>query len=497
MTYSLDDPIVAIATSHSNQALSIIRCSGKNSIALVASVFSSSDRLINAKGNTTHVGYIVEENKKIDQVVVCIYREPKSFTGEDSVEIIAHGSSYTTLSIYNLLIKKGFRVAERGEFSFRAFSNGKINLTQAEGIRLLSSAKTQLEAQLAISQVENKLFTLITDIKNRVLHLIAMLDVVLEYPEDEMELDIEAFKLLSCRIMNDFDCLLERWKRVALVVNGANVVIAGRANAGKSSLFNALLNEERSIVSDIAGTTRDYIDSHILLNGLPCRLYDSAGLRGTKDKIEALGVERAKKIIESSHLVLYLIDGSVAITEEDMNEDIIALKSCKGKVIVVLTKEDIMKEKEDMSSVQNEENDPDDWQKQRLEKCEFFLKKAGIQAEKVLSISVKMNEGIEELVDLSYEALVDGEIRNEDDACIISEVQKILIEKAKNHLQLADAYVASAYDPDSDMDEKNFVHLDLVMEELQAILSCLGEITGEVRSDDVLSAIFSQFCVGK
>ena len=203
MRYSLDDSIVAIATSHSNQALSIIRCSGKDSIAIASSVFSSPCRLLHAKGSSMQVGYIMEENQKIDQVVVCIYRAPKSFTGEDSVEIIAHGSSYTTLSIYNLLIKKGFRAAEKGEFSFRAFYNGKINLTQAEGIRLLSSAKTQGEAKLALSGLENKFFKVLNSIKDEVLHLLAMLDVALEYPEDEVELDVEAFQALSFKIMND------------------------------------------------------------------------------------------------------------------------------------------------------------------------------------------------------------------------------------------------------------------------------------------------------
>ncbi len=466
MKYSLDDSIVAIATTHSNQALSIIRCSGKRSLQIVSSVFSSPDKLRNAKGNTTHVGYIVEENKKIDQVVVCIYREPKSFTGEDVVEIIAHGSFYTTVSIYNLLVRKGFRPAEKGEFSFRAFYNGKINLTQAEGIRLLSSAKTETEARLALSQVENKFFNLISCIKDKVLRLIAMLDVSLEYPEDEMELDVNAFSSLCTETLGEMMCLLEQWKRTSLFVNGANVVIAGRANAGKSSLFNSLLNEERSIVSDVAGTTRDYIDGSVLFNGLPCRLYDSAGLRHTKDKIEALGVEKAKKIMQNSHLVLYLVDGSIEFSDEEFLQDIDAMKACKGKLIVVLTKKDIAKA--NCKLVQS-------------------IGKSFLHVEKVLSVSVKMNEGIEEVVQASYEALTQDAKNDEINTALISQVQKNLVESAKNHLQIASTYI----------EEGNLIHLDLVMEELQETINYLGEITGEVRSDDVLQTIFSQFCVGK
>jgi len=471
MTYSLDDSIVAIATSYSNQALSILRCSGKDCIPLVASVFSSPRKLKDAKGNTTLVGYIMEEKNKIDQVVLCVYRSPKSFTGEDVIEIIAHGSSYTTLSIYNLLIKKGFRAAEKGEFSFRAFSNSKINLTQAEGIRLLSSAKTKSEARLALSQVENKFFTLITTIKSQVLNLIAMLDVVLEYPEDEIAFDMQAFQSSSSKILDDLSRLLKRWERNSLFVNGARVVIAGRANAGKSSLFNSLLNEERSIVSHIAGTTRDYIDGHVIFNGLPCHLYDSAGLRCTKDEIEALGVERAKQIMENSHLVLYLIDGSVERTENEKKEDIEALKACRTKIIFVFTKKDIAKVQK--TSIQ-------------------AIKNSHLETAKYINISVKLDEGIEELVQMSYEALLEDEKGDEEDVGIISEMQKTFLDKAKNHFQLAHDYVSLSHIQGADS-----MPLDLVMEELEAVLNCLSGITGEVRSDDVLSAVFSQFCVGK
>ena len=463
MNYSFSDSIVAIATSLNFQALSIIRASGKGCLEILASVFSAPERILGAKGSTTHMGYIMRENEKIDQVVVSIYRAPHSFTGEDSIEITSHGSPYITLEIYNLLLKKGLRAAERGEFSFRAFVNGKINLTQAEAVKLLSSAKTEKEAKLAISQLDNALFNKIEKIKQNAINLMAMLDVALEYPEDEVPLDEASFKFALDEILKDINALLKRWKNDALFIEGVKVVIAGRANAGKSSLFNALLNEERSIVSSIAGTTRDYIDGFVKFRDLPIKLYDTAGMRHTKDKIEAEGLNRTQKIIDSSQLVLYLIDDS----EDGMNENIAFLKECNAPFIVIFTKKDI---------------------KAPYESSYKILNEAGIEGERIINISVKNGDGIDELIDVAYHILVkDQDIENNDEA-IICERQKNLLEKAKEHFQ----YITKHY-----ICAKNFEYMDLIMQDVQDGLHALGEITGEVRADDILSSIFSSFCVGK
>ena len=454
--YSFEDSILAIATSLTPQALSILRGSGKDCIKIIAKVFSLPDVLLNSEGNKIHVGWIIDGKIKLDQVVVTIYKAPKSFTGEDSVEITCHGSPYITTSIYNLLLRTGFRQAEKGEFSFRSFLNGKINLTQAEAIRLLTSSKTEHEAKLALNNLSNNLFYAINEIKNELLDLIAMIDVALEYPEEEIDFDEKTFFEVLYKIIEKIDALLKKWKVDKLFIEGAKVVIAGRANAGKSSLFNVLLNEERSIVSDIEGTTRDYIDSNLNFKGIPITLYDTAGIRHTKDIIEKIGLERSFKIIEEAALILYLIDGEVK------SEDIDFFSSLSKPCIVVLTKIDI-----NISS----------------DKVYKTLKELKINH--IIKISSKTHVGIEELIETSYKQLCQKDEDSEDtEESITSSRQKELLTKTMEHLNLI-------------KENRNLNYLDIIMQHLQEALNVLGEITGEVRSDDILDAIFSQFCVGK
>jgi len=454
--YSFEDSILAIATSLTPQALSILRGSGRDCINILAKVFSHPDVLLNSKGNETHVGWIVDEKTKFDQVVVSVYKAPKSFTGEDSVEITCHGSPYVTISIYNLLIKSGFRQAEKGEFSFRSFFNGKINLTQAEAIKQLTSSKTEHEVRLALSSLSNKLFYRVDEIKNEVLSLFATVDVALEYPEEEIDFDKKTFFEKLDKIIESISTLLEKWKIDKLFIEGAKVVIAGRANAGKSSLFNVLLNEERSIVSDIEGTTRDYIDSDLSFKGVPITLYDTAGIRHTKDVIEKVGLERSFKIIEEATLVLYLIYG--LLTPEDVS----FLSTLKKPCIVLLTKIDIASP---------------------LSEVYKALKELNIK--NIISISSKTHVGIEELIETAYKQLCQKNESVEDEqSAIISSRQKDLLTKTIECLN-------------NIRDNENFSYLDIIMQELQEALNALGEITGEVRSDDILDSIFSQFCVGK
>lgn len=455
--YSFDDSILAIATSLTPQAISLIRSSGKTSISLVAKVFSKPDLLLNSKGNVAHVGWIIDGKKKLDQVIITVYKAPKSFTGEDMVEISCHGGVYVTFSIYNLLLQSGFREAERGEFSFRSFMNGKINLTQAEAIKLLTESKTEHEANLALNALSNSFFLAIDKIKNEVLSLLAFVDVALEYPEDEIEFETDVFIEKLNAIITKIKDLLERWKLDKLFIEGAKVVIAGRANAGKSSLFNVLLNEERSIVSDIEGTTRDYIDSNLNFNGIPITLYDTAGIRHTKDIIEKIGLERSFKIIDESNLILYLIDGKLK------DKDIDFLSSLEKPSIVVLTKSDLAPPiKETYEVLKN------------------------LKITDVVSVSSKNKIGIKELIDKSYQKLVQDDTREEDivSTAITSTRQKELLSKAFEHLVFI-------------QEMRNFNYLDIIMQHLQEALASLGEITGEVRSDDILRTIFSSFCVGK
>ena len=453
--YSFEDSILAIATSLTPQAISLLRASGKDCINIVSKVFSRPNALLNSKGNETYVGWIVDGEKKLDQVVIAVYKAPKSFTGEDVVEISCHGGVYITLSIYKLLLRLGFREAERGEFSFRSFINGKINLTQAEAIKQLTVSKTEKEANLALNNLSNNLFFAIEEIKNEVLSLFAFVDVALEYPEDEIEFEVKSFLEKLDYVIAKIEDLLQRWKVDKLFIEGAKVVIAGKANAGKSSLFNALLNEDRSIVSDIEGTTRDYIDSNLNFNGIPITLYDTAGIRHTKDKIEKIGLERSFKIIEEAALVLYLIDGK--LKEEDFS----FFSSLKQPCLVVLTKADL-------SSPSKETYEA--------------LKKLNISD--VVSVSSKTKTGITELVEKAYHKLVQNDEEKDAKVAITSERQKDLLTKASEHLTFIKK-------------NQHFNYLDIIMQHLQEALNALGEITGEVRSDDILKTIFSSFCVGK
>ncbi|MGP1521100.1 MAG: tRNA uridine-5-carboxymethylaminomethyl(34) synthesis GTPase MnmE [Treponema sp.] len=454
--YSFEDSILAIATSLTPQAISLIRASGKDCIKIASKAFSKPQSLISSKGNETHVGWIIDGNKKLDQVVISIYKSPNSFTGEDVVEISCHGGVYVTISVYNLLLRLGFREAERGEFSFRAFLNGKINLTQAEAIRQLTSSKTEQEVQLALSGLSNNLFSVIDEIKNEVLALLAFVDVALEYPEDEIEFENEVFLKKLDDVINKIDELLQRWKVDKLFIEGAKVVIAGRANAGKSSLFNVLLNEERSIVSEIEGTTRDYIDSNLDFNGIPITLYDTAGIRHTKDTIEKIGLMRSFKIMEDASLVLYLIDGK--LKDDDVN----FFSNLKKPCIVVLTKADV--------------NPPSK---------EIYETLKNLKIIDVVNISSKTKMGIAELIEKAYKKLIQVDVvEKTSGAAIISTRQKNLLSRAINELKVV-------------RENRSFNYLDITMQHLQEALSFLGEITGEVRSDDILNTIFSSFCVGK
>lgn len=459
LDYSNSDSILAIATSLNIQALSIIRGSGFSCIELLSYVFSNPEKLRSSKGGRTHVGWIVDEGQKIDQVVVCVYKAPKSFTGEDQIEIILHGGVYITLCVYRLLLKKGFREAKNGEFSFRAFLNGKINLTQAEGIKALICAKTEMEARLAQSQIDNVFFNCIKNIKEKLITLMGMLDASIEYPEEEIEFDEVSFFSSLDDILHELSSLLERWKRDKIFMEGVKIVIAGRPNAGKSSLFNALVNEQRSIVADTAGTTRDYIDSTVLFNGLAVRLYDTAGLRDAKDKIEMEGVMRTQKIIGEASLIFYLIDASSPLSQEDES----FLDTHLKRTLVIFTKNDIFL--------------PDD-------KLKNKVKELGIREENIISISTKTQNGIEGLIKRSYEFFVGLNTGESTGEAIISERQRQLIFQAKDFLL--------------SVQKKQILAFDIVLQHIQDALSCFGEITGEeVGANDVLDSVFSSFCVGK
>ena len=467
--YALDDPIAAIATALSPAALGIVRTSGKGAVDLASAIFSKPEKLKEAQGNTILHGWVLdpESKKEVDEVTVCVYREPKSFTGEDSVEFICHGGTAVVLKIYRLLIENGFRAAEGGEFTFRAFANGKADLTRAEAVNEIINSKTDINIELAAGRLSGNLFSGIEEIKHGLTAVIAAADVEIEYPEDE-ETSQGAFSPdLILGIIEPLKNLADSWAAEKIFIQGAKVVLAGKTNAGKSSLFNALLKEDRAIVSDIHGTTRDWLEASLNFNGIPVSLYDTAGIRYTQDSIEAIGVERSLEMSRNADLILYLCDPKDILSAGSLNkEDSEFIKNAKAPVITVITKEDLL----DTES---------------KEKIKEILKAEKI-AEPII-ISSKASNGIKALSEKAYSVLAKntGSSGFSKTASLGSERQRDAVQKALDVLKTAYQNSLEGFP------------LDLIVEDLEEALSFLGEITGEVRSDDILDKVFSGFCVGK
>ena len=452
-SYTPEEAISSIATALAPAALGIVRLSGKNCIELVSKVFSRPKALLAAPGNTLVYGWIVDNGKKIDEVMLAVYRAPKSFTGEDMVEIFCHGGPAVVMAVQNLMLKTGFRQALRGEYTFRAYINGKTDLTKAEAVKEIIDSHTDAGRSHAVGRLSGSLFEEIDSIKKLIVDTLAAIEVEIEYPEDE-ETIADTFDRKDIELARDrLQTLADSWKGEKLYQDGARVVLAGRTNAGKSSLFNAILKEERAIVSDIEGTTRDWLESWASINGIPVRLFDTAGLRQTDDVIEAQGVELSRNLASDADLVLYLIDSTTKPTPED--EDFI--KNCKEPLIVVWTKSD-----------KNEDVRP-----------------AYETTCPQIQISSKTGTGIPLLFAQIAKILTSGLTTDREQAGLGSARQRDSVAEALENVKHA---LISADD--------NYT-LDAVVQDLEEALDCLGEVTGDVTPDDVLGSIFANFCVGK
>lgn len=453
--YTPEEPITSIATALAPAALGIIRVSGKNSIELVSNCFSRPKALKEAAGNTIVYGWIQDkQGTKIDEVMCAVYRAPKSFTGEDMVEIFCHGGPSVVTAVQNLMLKSGFRQANRGEYTFRAYINGKTDLTKAEAVKEIIDSHTDVSRSHAVGRLSGSLFTQIDEIKKLIIDTLAAIEVEIEYPEDE-ETIADTFNRNDIEVaINRLQSLVDSWKSEKLYQDGARVVLAGRTNAGKSSLFNAILKEERAIVSDIEGTTRDWLESWASINGIPVRLFDTAGLRETEDVIEARGVQLTRNLATDADVVLYLVDSTSGLNEEDIS----FIQKSEEPLIVVFTKSDI-----DGSKVIH---NPD------LNVISVF-------------ISSKTGNGMKELFDQTAKLLTAGLTTEREQAGIGSERQKNAVAEA---LECVKHALVSADD--------NYT-LDAVVQDLEDALDFLGEVTGDVTPDDVLGSIFANFCVGK
>ena len=459
--YTPEEPIAAIATALVPSAIGIVRASGKNSIELASKIFSRPKALNEAQGNTLVYGWIVDpsrpkESNRIDEVMAAVYRAPKSFTGEDMVEFFCHGGVSVVTAVYNLMLENGFRQAERGEYTFRAYINGKTDLTRAEAVKEIIDSKTDAGRGRAAGRLSGNLFEFIDSIKKSIVDVLGNIEVEIEYPEDEENI-ADCFDSAPLVVVKErLNQLSLSWKSEKLYQDGARVVLCGKTNAGKSSLFNTLLKEERAIVSNIEGTTRDWIESYADFGGIPVRLFDTAGLRKTDDVIEARGVELTKDLSEDADVILYLIDSCNGISPEDIdyiNEQknvpvILVLNKCDaGKNVVIPTN--------------------GSWKN-------------------TVRISAKEGTGIAELVAATKEIILSGNGTESDHAGLGSERQKKSVEEALERVTHA-LEIASTGE----------YGLDAVVQDLEDALDSLGEVTGDVTPDDVLGNIFSRFCVGK
>lgn len=452
--YTPEEPISAIATPLVSGAIGIVRASGKNSIELASNFFSRPKALLEASGNTLVYGWVLDGGIKVDEVMVGVYRNPKSFTGEDMVEVFCHGGVSVVTAIQNVFLQNGFRQAERGEFTFRSYINGKTDLTKAEAVKEIIDSKTSISRSKAATRLAGNLFDVIDGVKKNILEALAAIEVEIEYPEDEENIAEYFDTTLLKEVKKSLESLKSSWKSEKLFQDGARIVLCGKTNAGKSSLFNTLLKEDRAIVSDIEGTTRDWLESYADFDGIPVRLFDTAGLRETDDVIEARGVELTKDLSNDADVILYLVDSNSGISEDD-KEFIVSQKNIP--LIVVFNKCD-------SGSVLSQTYKDKD--------C--------------VSISAKKGVGIEELVFKTKKILLAGKESSRDGVGLGSERQKKSVEEA---LECVTHAIETA--------ENHEYGLDAVVQDLEDSLDSLGELTGEVTSDDVLRTVFENFCVGK
>ena len=442
-----EDIIVAIATSRLEAAISMIRVSGPDCIAFVQKFFTG--KIIEKPSHTINYGYIIDDGKRIDEVLVNIYRGTRTFTGEEMVEINCHGSVYITSRVLEVCIKNGARMAERGEFSKRAFLNGRIDLSQAEAISDIITAKNSYATDLALKGISGSISGFIEDLKEDLIQIITQIEVNIDYPEyDDVE-ELTASSLLprSANLLTKMNKILDDSKNIKLVKEGIKTVIIGRPNVGKSSLLNALLREDKAIVTNIAGTTRDIVEGSISIDGVVLNMIDTAGIRETDDIIESMGVEKSKELIHQADLVLLVIDGSQSLSSEDMQ--LLELTEDATRIIVL--------------------NKADQGTKVDLDGIVISAKDNQIST---------LTEEIKKMFEL-------GKIIDNNDHILTNARQTMLLQRASQALKQAVEAM------------EMMIPTDLIVTDLYECWNNLKEILGEKAKEDLLDELFKRFCIGK
>ncbi len=453
------DTIVALATPSGSGAIAIIRISGNDAITIASQVFTSvsGKNLVDQKTHTVHLGDIVDGTTVIDQVLATVFKNPHSYTGENVVEFSCHGSSFIQQEIIQLLIKKGCRVAQPGEFTLQAFLNGKMDLSQAEAVADLIASDSKASHQLALQQMRGGFTNQIKELRQQLLDFASLIELELDFTEEDVEFaDRKKFQQLITQIKDTIKYLIDSFATGNVLKNGVPVAIVGRPNAGKSTLLNSLLNEERAIVSNIAGTTRDTIEDKIIIEGIRFRFIDTAGLRETSDEIEKIGVSKALEKLQKSAIYIYLFDAA-SVTLKEVKEDLSELPH-SHKQLVVANKIDLISNK----------------------KLTEFKKVTG----ELISLSAKEKTGLQELL----KRLVD---KSESEKLQSNE----LLVTNSRHFDSLQKALSAILSVQNGIDSN--LPSDLMAIDIREALFYLGEITGEVTNDELLGNIFSKFCIGK
>lgn len=465
----LNDTIVALATPSGAGAIAVIRVSGPESIAVVSSVFQAKSKKVleNQPTHTLHLGNIIDGERTIDEVLISIFHGPKSYTGENTIEISCHGSPYIQQEIIQLLIRKGCRSAEAGEFTLRAFLNGKMDLSQAEAVADLISSENQASHQLAMQQMRGGFSNEIQRLRQELLNFASLIELELDFAEEDVEfVNRDEFRNLVSRIQNVLKKLIDSFAVGNVLKNGIPVAIVGEPNVGKSTLLNSLLNEERAIVSEIAGTTRDSIEDEISIGGIGFRFIDTAGIRETEDVIEGMGIKKTFEKISQAQVVVFL--SPLTPEGEISNTTILEIEKIKNRfsqkpLLIIANKIDLLNKKQ-------------------IANLKVSL--SAVEGSHYLLLSAKTGEGVEELKMRLLEFVNTGELRNNN----------TIVTNSRHYNSLL-----SALEEINKVQEGLNENLsgDLLAIDIRQALYHFGEITGEVTNDELLGNIFANFCIGK
>ena len=457
----METTIAAISTAMSASGIGIVRISGEDAMNVIARIYRSKNGRKNikeVKTHTIHYGYIYDGDETVDEVLVMVMRGPKTYTGEDTVEIDCHGGVYAMKRVLETVLKNGAQVAEPGEFTKRAFLNGRLDLSQAEAVMDVIQAKSEVALKSSVQQLKGSVLRAVKEIRGKLLHHIAYIETALDDPE---HFDLEGYPQELLEVAEEQKKKVQKLLSSAddgkMIQEGIRPVILGKPNAGKSSLLNFLVGEDRAIVTEIAGTTRDTLEEYISLHGISLRIIDTAGIRETEDVVEKIGVEKARQMAEKADLILYVVDSSQPLDENDQE----IMELLRGRKSIVIYNKTDLASAVDMGSLKE---------------------KTGSQ---VIPVSVVEETGVEELEKAIREMFFQGEISFDDEVYITNARHKAALEEAEKSLEMVTESIEAGMPED-------FFSIDLM-----GAYEALGRILGESLGEDLVNEIFSKFCVGK